>query len=88
MSNIVETFEDMIQNAFSTAMDNIIKPRIQSSVRSITVSSGLYASSITASSERWEQVRITASFESASGRDITFHKLNMTDETREYSLVR
>ena len=34
MSNIVDTVEDMIQNAFLTAIDNIVAPKIELAIRS------------------------------------------------------
>ena len=39
MSNIVDTFEDMIQNAILTAIDSIVAPKIESAIRSINASS-------------------------------------------------
>ena len=55
-------------------------------VRSRNASSGRDAGSITANSEREEQVEgITAFFENASSRNNRFQYLNMTAETRGYA---
>ena len=40
MSNIVDTVGDKIQNAFLTAIDNIVAPKIKLAIRSINASSG------------------------------------------------
>ena len=52
MSNIVDTVEDRILNAILTAIDSIVAPKIELSIRSINVSSGRVATSVTANSER------------------------------------
>ena len=51
MSNIVDTVEDRIQNAFLTASDNIVTPKIELAIRSINASSGRDATSVAANSE-------------------------------------
>ena len=56
MSNIVVTVEDRIQNAILTAVDNIVTPKIELTIRSINASSGRDATSVSASSERREHV--------------------------------
>ena len=66
MSNIVDTVEDRIQNAFLTAIDNIVTPKNELAIRSINASSGRDATSASAGSERREHVGINASFENAS----------------------
>ena len=71
MSNIVDTVEDRIQNAILTAIDNIVTPKIELAIRSISASSGRDATSASAGSERREHVWINASFENASGNDNT-----------------
>ena len=82
MSNFVDTVEDMIQNAISTAIDNIITPRVELAVRSINVSSRRDAVSVTAISEREEHIGIFASLANISERNLTFRELNTSDETR------
>ena len=71
MSNIVDTVEDRIQNAILTAIDNLVTPKIELAIRSINATSGRDATSVFASSERREHVRIIALSENASG--ITIH---------------
>ena len=68
MSNIVDTGEDKIQNAIFTAIDNIVAPKIELTIRSINASSVRDATSVTANSERGKNVGISASFENASGK--------------------
>ena len=82
MSNIVDTVENRIQNACLTAVDNIVTPKIELAIRSINASSGRYVTSVSANSERREQVGINASFENASGNDDTLGVSNVNDETR------
>ena len=81
MSNIVDTVEDRIQNAFSTAIDNIVAPKIELAIRSINASSGRDVTSVNANSEHGENVGIKASFENASGNNRILHALNVDDET-------
>ena len=83
MSNIVDTVEDRIQNAILTAIDNIVAPKIQLTIRSINASSGRDVTSVTAISERGEHVGINASFENTSRNNNTLHVLNINDETRQ-----
>ena len=87
MNNIVDTIEDRIQNAILTAIDNIITPTIELAVSSIKASSERDVASFWAFSERGEHRGITASFESISERNNTFHELNVNDETRGNVLV-
>ena len=82
MNNIVDTVADKKQNAFLTAIDNIIAPKIELAIRSINASSGRDMTSVTANSERGEYVGINASFENASGNNNTLHVSNVNDETR------
>ena len=82
MSNIFNSVEDRIQNAILTAFDNIVAPKIELAVRSKNASSGRYATSVTANSERWEHIGISASFENASGNNNVLHVSNGNDETR------
>ena len=84
MSKIVDTVEDRIQNAFLTAIDNIVAPKIELAIRSINASSGRDATSVSANSERRERVGINTSFENASGNNNTLGVSNVNDETRHY----
>ena len=52
MSNIVDTVEDRMQNAISTAFENIVAPKIELAIRSINASFGRDATSVSANSER------------------------------------
>ena len=70
-SNVVETLEGRIQDAFLTAMDNFITTRIELAVRSINESSRDFAS-VTASSERGEEVGNSALFGKVSDRNSNF----------------
>ena len=63
MSNIVDTVEDRIQNAFLTAIDNIVALKNKLAIRSIKASSGRDATSVAANSECSEHVGINASFD-------------------------
>ena len=81
MNNIVDTVEDMIQNAILTAIDNIIAPKIDLATRSINASSGQDVTSVTANSERGEHVGINASSENASGNNNILHVSIENDET-------
>ena len=56
MSNIVGTIENRIQNAILTAIENIVAPKIQLAVMSISASSGRNATSVSANSEKRERV--------------------------------
>ena len=82
MSNIVDTVEDRIQNAILTAIDNMVAPKIELAIRSISASSGRGVTSVTANSERGERLGINASFENASDNNNTLSVLNKNDETR------
>ena len=46
MSNIVDTVEDRLQNAFLTAIANIVAPKIELAIRSINASSGRDVTSV------------------------------------------
>ena len=84
LSNMVDIVKDRIQNAISTAIDNIItNPRIELAARSINASCGRNATSVTANSERGERIWITASFENVSQRNNTLHVLNTIEDTRK-----
>ena len=82
MSNIVDTVEDRIQNAFLTAICNIFAPKIELAISSINASSGRDVTSVTAISERGEHVGINVSFENASGNKNLLHVSNVNDEIR------
>ena len=82
MSNIIDTVEDRIQNAILTAIDSIVAPKIDLAIRSINASSGRDVTSVSANSERREQVGINASLENASGNNNTLGVSNVNDETR------
>ena len=82
MSNIIDTVEDRIQKAMLSAIDNIVAPKIQLAVRSITASSGRDVTSVAANSERREHIGINASFENASENNNIPHISIVKDETR------
>ena len=82
MSNIVDTVEGRIRHAFSTAIENIVAPKIELAIRSINASSGRDVTSVTAISERGEHIGINAPFENASGNNNILHVSNVNDETR------
>ena len=83
MSNIVDTIEDRIQNAFLTAIDDIVAPKIELAIRSINAPSGLDVTSVTANSEHGENVGTNTSFENASENNNVLHVSNVNDETRK-----
>ena len=83
MSNIVDTVEDRIQNAILTAIDNIVAPKIELTIRSINASSGRDETSVIAGSERGERAEINASFENASENKNILHVSNVNDATRQ-----
>ena len=62
------------------AVDKIMTPRIEIPARSMIVSSRRDAASVTANWERGQQVGSAAS-ENVTGRNDTFHELNVNDET-------
>ena len=62
MGSFVDTVEDKIQNATSTAIDNIITLKIELAVWSIKAISGRYATSVMASSECGENIGVTVLF--------------------------
>ena len=82
MGNTVDTFEDRIQNANSTAIDSIITPEIGLAIRSTNASSGRNATTVMATSERVEHIGTPAPFENVSERNIKLHVFNTNDETR------
>ena len=82
MSNIVDTVEDRIQNAILTAIDNIVAPKIELTIRSINASSARDVTSVSANSELREHVGINTSFENASGNNNTIGVSNVNDEIR------
>ena len=51
MDNIVGTVEDRIQNAILAAIDNIVAPKIELSIRSLNASSWRDVTSVSANSE-------------------------------------
>ena len=82
MGNIIDTVEDRIQNANLTTINNIVPPKIELAIRSINASSGRDVTSVSANSERREQVGINTSFENASRNNNTLGVSNVNDETR------
>ena len=74
MSDIVDTVEDKNQNAFLTAIDSIITPKIELVFKSINASSGQYATSDMAGSECVKHIGITAPFENVFERNNTLSK--------------
>ena len=82
MNNIIDTVEDRIQNAFLTAINNIVAPKIELAIRSINASSGRDVTSVSANSERKERVGLNSSFENASRNNDTPDVSNVNDETR------
>ena len=82
MSNVVDTVEDRMQNAILTAIDNIVAPKIELAIRSISASSGRDVTSVSANLERWEHVGINASLENASENNNTLGVTNINDESR------
>ena len=82
MGNIIDTVEDRIQNAILTAIDDIVAPKIELAIRSINATSGRDVTSVSANSERRDQVGINTSFENASGSNNTLGVSNVNDETR------
>ena len=82
MNNIVDTVEDRIQNEILTAIDNIVAPKIELAIRSISASSGRDVTSVSVNSERREHAGINSSFENASGNNATQVISKVNDETR------
>ena len=82
MINSVDTVEDRIQNAFLTAIDSIVAPKIELTIRSINASCRRDATSVKANSERGEQIGTTALFENVSERNNTLRVLNVNYGTR------
>ena len=82
MNNIVDTVEDRIQNAILTALDNIVAPKIELSIRSTNASSGRDVTSVSGNPERREHVGINASLENASENNSTLGVTNINDEPR------
>ena len=82
MSKIVNTVEDKIQNASLTAIDGIVAPKIEIAIRSINLSSGQDATSVTVSPGRGQHVRIIASIENASCNNNVPHKSIVDIETQ------
>ena len=82
MNNIVDTVEDRIHNAILTAIDNVVAPKIELAIRSISASSGRDVTSVSVNSERREHTGINASFENASGNNDTQVISKVNDETR------
>ena len=85
MDNIVDTVEDRIQNAILAAIDNIVAPKIELSIRSLNASSGRDVTSVSANSEGREHTGINASSENASENNNTIGVTNINDEARRNS---
>ena len=66
----------------ATRPRKLVTPKIELAIWLINASSGRDATSVMASSERGENIGITAPFENVSERNITLHVLNTKDETR------
>ena len=64
------------------AIDNIVTPKIELAIRSISASSGRDTTSVSENSERREHVGISASFENASENNNTLGVSNVNDENR------
>ena len=79
---MANTVEDKIQNASLTAIDGIVAPKNEIAIRSINMSSGQDATSVTVNLERGEHVGINASFENASGNNNEPQVSKVNDETR------
>ena len=71
MSNIIDTVEDRKQNAFLTAIEKIVAPKIELAIRSINASSGRDVISVSANSERRVHVGINVLFKNAPGNNDT-----------------
>ena len=71
---------------FFTAVDNVITPRVELAVKSMTASSGGDVACVTAVFERGEQVGNFAPYGNVSNGNSTFRQLNSTDETRGFNL--
>ena len=81
MGYIVDGVEARVQNAFLTATDSVITPKIKIAIMLINASSGQDATSVTANSERGQPIRITAPFENVFESNFTLHVFNTNDET-------
>ena len=82
MSNVVDTVEERIQNSILTAFENIVAPKIELAIRSTNASSGRDVTSVTANSERAENIGIKTVFEDASGNKNIPYASNVIDEPR------
>ena len=81
MGKTLGTVEDRIQNTILTAIDNLITPRIELTLRSINASSEQDAASVTVNSECGKHTGIITSFENVSDRNNAFHETNANNET-------
>ena len=79
MDRVLDIVEDRTQDAILTAIDNIIKPRIEIAIRWWNASSGRNVASLTAISERGNYVGINASFENLSDWNNIFFEVNLND---------
>ena len=61
-ANIVDTVEDRIQNASLTALDSSITPKMELAISLMNASSGRDVTNVMASSERGQNIGITAPF--------------------------
>ena len=83
MDNIIDTVEDRIQNAILTAIDSIINPRVELTVKSLNTSSGRDAVIVTGNSERGNVQRLLPFLKTYP--KVTTHfmiYINAIDETR------
>ena len=81
MNSNIDTVEDRIQNAILTAIDNVVAPKIELSIRSINAFSGRDATSVTANSEREEHIGNFASFKNVCGNNTFLRVSIVNDET-------
>ena len=83
MGNLVYTVENKSQNAILTSKGSIVTLKTELTNRSRNASSRRDATSVMASSERGETIKISALFENVSERNNTLRVLNTNDETKE-----
>ena len=82
MGTIVDTVEDRIRNANLFSINNTKISKIKIAIRSTKSTSGRAATSVMASSECGEHIRIIAPHENISEGNNTLHVVEIKDETR------